>query len=133
MFMEQDLDCTPDPNVNFYEVSKNPSEAEDFLKSHSMAKIIFIVDTHCFETGAFAWKKNDTPEGPSSGCSLLEVSTLHCLTYSVTLSSADPKGLLSQRGIQISFRCRGSAKPPPQEPYPEPHMWCHHLTGCHTK
>jgi len=58
-----------------------------------MAKIIIIVDTHCFEAGAFVWRKNDTPEGPGNGCTLLKVSTLHHPTYLVTLSSTGPKGV----------------------------------------
>lgn len=50
----------------------NALSARGFLKEHPTAKIVFIVDTHCVESGYFIYE-GDTP-ATYRACSLYEVS-----------------------------------------------------------
>jgi len=81
MLMECSLNATPattdSTNVNdhHYKSTADLSVAEAFLKQHSTAKIVFIVNTHCLPDGFFVYL-GDSPDTYKS-CSLLEVSLPH--------------------------------------------------------
>ena len=62
-------------NDHLYETTTDLSIAEAFLKTHSTAKIVFIVDTHSLPDGFFVYV-GDSPDTYKS-CSLLEVRAYH--------------------------------------------------------
>lgn len=54
--------------------SQTDKEVLDFLEMHPLARIIVVVDTHCFqESGGFIWMGHDTDT--YLGCTLWEVSS----------------------------------------------------------
>jgi len=79
--MECPLNATPattdSNNVNdhLYKTTTDLSVAETFLKTHSTAKIVFIVNTHSLPDGFFVYV-GDSPDTYKS-CSLLEVRAYH--------------------------------------------------------
>lgn len=83
MYIERVLNGTEATNDNdvYFQRSKDSSLAEHFLKKHPTAKIVVVIDTHCFDSGWFIWT-GDSPETYQS-CSLLEVSMLCCLIGSL--------------------------------------------------
>jgi len=73
-----------DVNDYLFSTTMDPdaARAEAFLKTHPMAKIIFIVDTHCLENGYLVWT-GDRPE-TYQGCTLLEVRLLRYIASRLT-------------------------------------------------
>lgn len=73
MLIERSVDGSPlDPNDELFERSSDTSHAEKFLKTHTTAKIIVVIDTHCLESGSFIWTGTDA--ATYRACTLLEVS-----------------------------------------------------------
>ncbi|KAF9646686.1 hypothetical protein BDM02DRAFT_3188658 [Thelephora ganbajun] len=68
--IKRSLKSTQHPEDSLFKVSKDVSLAERFLGTHSMAKIIIVIHTHCLNNGFFVWT-GDSPE-TYHACSLLE-------------------------------------------------------------
>jgi len=68
-----------DRDVDEEELANPTHEAKAFLKSHPMAKIVVVIDTHCLENGAFVYK-GDSPV-TYEACSLLEVGVVRYPTF----------------------------------------------------
>ena len=57
-----------------WKIAKEIAAAGDFLKKHETAKIIVIIDTHCFEdNGLLVYSEADV--GPPAACDLKTVSS----------------------------------------------------------
>ena len=75
-----DTDAKPATDNNVYinsdtETSDSSKHAEKFLKEHSSAKIVVVIDTYCLDWSFFVWK-GESAAGYSA-CWLAEVSKVN--------------------------------------------------------
>ena len=110
MFIERPIAGTPvegkgDANDTSYSITIDLDAigAEGFLKRYPAVKIMFIMDTHCLESGFFVYKGED----PVSyvGCSFFEVGpSYRPAPPHIPYSLIDPQGLLPRWCLQIPLK-----------------------------
>lgn len=63
-------------------VNQPHRDVDDFLKAYPTAKIVVVIDTHCFqENGLFVW--SDKGSSRDNGCLLWAVGLMNCAIYCI--------------------------------------------------
>ena len=104
------MDGSPlDANDEMFTRSKDTSHVERFLRTHPLAKIIVIIDTHSLKNGFFAWTGNGK-DIEFRACSLLEVGVL---LYPVHSLSSPPPQILKDCTPKHVFQYLSNAEDMP--------------------